>query len=201
MDSGLSSWFEVEGNETEYYGYVDSIIRLSFDSLETVFFKGEFWDSIIRHHGPNATVLVDECRLPRVKTTVVLSDEKPEDEPFVFPKDVTQVFYVDYPINEGWKVIVKVDPRSNLVVYKRFGEKGGGPLEQETSESRGSGENSVEFVDVESAILRLRQRELVAIEANDYPGAGVDRGGGFVILDVGTDDDGDFYSEDDDEAE
>ena len=65
IDSGLSAWYEVEGNKTEYYGYVESIVRLSFDSFETVLFKVRFWDSVIRQHGPNATVLIDECGAPQ----------------------------------------------------------------------------------------------------------------------------------------
>lgn len=54
-----------------------------------------------------------------------------EDEPFVFPKDVDQVFYVDDNINVGWKLVVKVNPRSNLVIYKRAGGNSGDAVDDE----------------------------------------------------------------------
>ena len=40
----------------------------------------------------------------------------------VFSKDINQVYYVDDRINVGWKVVVPVNPRSKLVVYRRENE-------------------------------------------------------------------------------
>lgn len=33
---GVSTWYDIGGNKFEYYGYVNSIVRLVFDSFETV---------------------------------------------------------------------------------------------------------------------------------------------------------------------
>ena len=101
LDFGILVWFDVEGDRVQYYGYLEQIVRLKFDGFETILFKGKFWDSVIRQRDSNAMVLEDECGFHQVKAGNYIIDTKAADEPFVFPKDVTQVFDVDDRVNIG----------------------------------------------------------------------------------------------------
>lgn len=177
FDCGVSPVYEVEGQKTEFYGYVDTIVRLNFDSFNTVLFKCQFWDSIIRQRGSNATVLEDECGFDRVKARNFLRASAMDDDPFIFPKDVSQLFYVNDPINQGWKLAVKVQHRSNLVVYKKAAVDCANSGEETLASpsrgtvARGSGEPSAQIHQ------RLMHRsELVAVEADDDAGERVDIG-------------------------
>lgn len=145
-------------------------------------------------------MLVDKCGLNRVKTIVVLGDEKPEDKPFVFPKDVTQVFYVDDPLNSGWKFIVPVDPRLNLIVYKHPGERGALPGEEATSKNDGRGDGTEDTNTMESAEQTIRGGELVAVEADDDAGEGENNGDDSPHLSYHPEGDSDGYSKDEDDA-
>lgn len=127
-----------------------------------------FWNTIIWHHGPNAPALDDECEFSRVKIAKVLSDDKPEDKPFVFPKDVNQVFYVDDHINEGWKLVVKVNPQSSLVVYKQVANSSFDNVQEATSEAQKSDEG---FKGSDKSAARcVRRGELVAVKADENAG-------------------------------
>ncbi len=47
----------------------------------------------------------------------------PEDiEPFVFPSQVQQVFYVDDRHTAWWKVVLHAEPRSRHVFFDTYGE-------------------------------------------------------------------------------
>lgn len=92
---------------------------MTFESFETVIFKCQFWNSIIRQRGLNAIVLEDKCGFECVKASSFLSNFAIDDNPFIFPKDVNQLFYVDEAIHVGWKLAMKVNSSSKLVVYKR----------------------------------------------------------------------------------
>jgi hypothetical protein len=48
-----------------------------------------------------------------------MSDSTAAAQPFAFPKDLDQVFFVDDPIHAGWKLAVKVNPRAKRVCYPR----------------------------------------------------------------------------------
>ena len=120
LDYGISTMYNMNGEGVEFFGYIESIVRMNFDNVaETVLSKGRFWDSVIRQHGPNRTVMVDDYGLMRVKIDQVLSNYKASNKPFINPKDINQVFYIDDCMNPGWKLVVNVNPRRNLVVYRR----------------------------------------------------------------------------------
>lgn len=38
---------------------------------------------------------------------------KPHNEPFILACQAQQVFYVAYPIDKGWKVVIKTTPRDS----------------------------------------------------------------------------------------
>ena len=110
LDSGIAVVYDVDGIEIEYFGYVDSIVPLNFDNFQTVLFECKFWKSVIRQHMPNATVLVDECGLTCIRTSTILRWLRWNNEPFIFPKDISQVFYIDDQINQRWKLVIRVEP-------------------------------------------------------------------------------------------
>lgn len=118
FDCGISSMYDENGEGTEYLGYVDSIIRVHFESFDTVLIKGKWYNSVIRR-GSSGTLVKDECGVVRIKAGRFMSESCVTDESLVFPKDVSQVFYVDDCINKGWKLAVHVNTRSKRVFYER----------------------------------------------------------------------------------
>lgn len=118
FDCGISSMYVEDGEDTEYLGFVDNIIRIHFDSFDTVLIKGKWYNSIIRR-GLAGTLVTDECRVVRVKAGHFMSESAITDEPVVFLNDVSQVFFVEDNLNRGWKLVVHVNTRSRRVFYKR----------------------------------------------------------------------------------
>ena len=114
FDCGISHMYEEDGEDTEYVGFVDSIIRVHFDSFDTVLIKGKWYNSIIRR-GSSGTLVRDECGVLRIKAGRYMSESSVTDEPLVFPKDVAQIFYVEDKWNQGWKLVVHVNSRSKRV--------------------------------------------------------------------------------------
>jgi hypothetical protein len=121
MDCGIACVYsDARGVGTEYTGYVEHIIQVFFSPIvSSVVIKGKWWNSVIRQRGPNGTLMVDECRFPRIKAGPFMSDSSIANEPLAFPKDCDQVFYVDDVLNPGWKLFVKVNPRSVRSSYSR----------------------------------------------------------------------------------
>lgn len=164
----MSAVYDVEGVKTEYFGYVDTIVKLNFDSFDTVLFKCQFWDSKIRKRGTNATVFEDECGFDRVKAGEFLRASSIQDDPFIFPKDVSQLFYVEDAINEGWKIVVKVQARSNLVAYKRSGVISEASEEETPLFPRTIIEQHDSGGPLDTSYPRMTIRgDLVAVEADD----------------------------------
>jgi hypothetical protein len=117
FDCGISQWFDIDGEEREFNGYVDAIVRLNFDSFETVLIKAKWYNS--NHSNERSCMLLeDECGHLRVKVVDFLPDDSPSDEPFAFPKDLDQLFFVDDWLHRGWKLAVKVQPRTSKVCYQ-----------------------------------------------------------------------------------
>jgi hypothetical protein len=63
-------------------------------------------------------MIIDECGFPRVKTRTYLPSHLACHEPFVYPHECDQVFFVEDRMNPRWSLVKKVDPRSKPVVYK-----------------------------------------------------------------------------------
>ncbi len=119
---GISAHFydtETEGEEpstTEYFGRIQNIVQLHFTSCTVTLLKGLWYDSkSIRRSAPN--MIIDECGFPRVRTRTYLPSHLVCHEPFVYPHECDQVFFVEDQINPGWSLVKKVDPRSKPVVY------------------------------------------------------------------------------------
>lgn len=159
FDCGISSMYDEDGEGTEYLGYVDNIIRVHFESFDTVLIKEKWYNSIIRR-GAGGTLVEDECGVVRIKAGRFMSESASTDEPLVFPKDVAQVFYVEDTINRGWKLVVHVDTRSKRVFYCRSRELGGSS----------DGEDAYESSSEEERGPQHRGDTLIAVEADDAAG-------------------------------
>lgn len=159
--------------------------------------RGEWYDSIVRR-GKNGTLLTDECGFDRIKVGPFLSLTRPEDEPFIFPKDAIQVFYVKDRIHVGWELAIEVESRSTLVYYKRTGD---------VNASEGCGDDD-EGEACEDAIPTPppkssgRRGALVSVIADDDAGDHVDPSSDEEELESDAEENSDyeFYSEDDEEV-
>lgn len=119
MDSGISATFQHPDRTQEYFGLVDSIVRLNFDSFSTVLIKGKWYDSVEESSRRRGTVVLDECGFMRVRAQKFMPDNRMTDEPFMFPKDLEQVFYLDDKLNRGWKIVIPVHTRSKRVFFSK----------------------------------------------------------------------------------
>lgn len=177
MDCGIACVYSDErGVGTEYTGYVEKIIRVFFNpTITSVVIKGKWWNSVIRQRGPNGTLMVDDCRFPRIKVGPFMPDSTVADEPLAFPKDCDQVFYVDDVKNLGWKLYVKVNPRCNKTSYLRELEEG------ETSEPIDNTSNT----DAQR-MGTSRQGQLVSVVADDRAGEDEDLGEDLLLDEEGA---------------
>lgn len=105
FDCGISANYISNGEKLQYYRFLQCIVRVEFDTVEK--------------RRNNGTLLEDECGFNRIKTGHFFPIHRAIDEPFIFPKDVIQVFYVKDRINYGWEIVVKVASRSKLRYYER----------------------------------------------------------------------------------
>ena len=48
LNFGISTIYDMNGKEVEIFGYVEAIIRVYFDSMESMLFKRRFWDSVMQ---------------------------------------------------------------------------------------------------------------------------------------------------------
>jgi hypothetical protein len=133
--------FLIDRQYMEYIGYVECIVYLNFDSFETVLIKAQWYNSVYGT-GRNAILLEDECGHLQVKEVNFAPDISTLDEPFVFPKDVEQLYFMKDKIHKGWFLAVKVNARSMRVPYQKCGNI----IKQSAvgSESDGEDESPVE---------------------------------------------------------
>ena len=167
FDCGISQMFLIDGQQKEYVGYVESIVRLNFDSFETVLLKARWFDSV-HGTGRNATLVEDECGHLRVKQVNFASDTSPLDEPFAFPKDVEQLFFVKDKIHKGWLLAVKVNARTMRVAYCKS-NSGREESAVQTEDDGGDACFTVEQSD-------SRHGRRISTEADDSAGEHVDIG-------------------------
>jgi len=104
------SFHEVDDNGepciVEYYRRIRNIIEVKFSSFTIILLKGEWYDSKATTRG-NPRILVDECKFTRVCTNNFMPSHMATHEPFVYPLDVDQVFYIEDRLNRGWHLVVK----------------------------------------------------------------------------------------------
>lgn len=91
-----------------YYGRVIDIIELNYSGqFSVVLFKCE-WVDVVSGKG----VKKDKYGYSLVNFShLIHTGEKVEHEPFIFPNQADQVYYVDDPMNPGWSVVRKNKPR------------------------------------------------------------------------------------------
>jgi hypothetical protein len=197
FDCSISQWFEIEGEQKEFIGYIDAIVRLDFDSFEIVLIKAKWYNSN-HSQGRSCTLLEDECGHLRVKMVDFLPDTSAIDEPFAFPKDVEQFFFVDDWIHNGWKLAIKVQLRVAKVYYTRSPRSS----IEDTAKSESSGEEGSDpnaAGDTAGSNEQAGCSRPVSTEADDSAGKDVDVG---ESKDDGKpDDDGEGYLESDDEGD
>lgn len=106
-----------------YYGKVEEIVILTYKSwteMEVVLFKCKWYKSNLR--GVNATVVEDDCGFTRLKTSAssTLRQDWSTSDPFAFPHQVEQCFYLPYPPDpEDWSIVIPYTPRSRAVVQEK----------------------------------------------------------------------------------
>lgn len=94
--------------DVTYYSRVIDIIELNYSGqFSVVLFKCE-WVDVVSGKG----VKKDKYGYTLVNFShLIHTGEKVEHEPFIFPNQADQVYYVDDPKNPGWSVVRKNKPR------------------------------------------------------------------------------------------
>lgn len=105
-----------------HYGKIEEIMIVQYDSytkFDEVLLSCKWFK--VNLAGINATAAPDECGFTRLKTTSgsVYRDDWASSEPFVFPHQVDQCFYVPHPEIEGWSIVIPYIPRSRSVVQEK----------------------------------------------------------------------------------
>lgn len=134
MDSGVMVNFTMDFRSSRhdqnivramvpYYGKLEEIVVLEYKSemeMEVVLFKCRWFKSNMR--GPNATLVEDECGFTRLRTSTssTLRQDWATSDPFAFPHQVEQCFYLPYPeMEEEWSIVIPYTPRSRSVVQEK----------------------------------------------------------------------------------
>ncbi|MQL74493.1 hypothetical protein Taro_006860 [Colocasia esculenta] len=95
-------------HENIFYGVLQNIIEFQFGTMPPiVLFKCKWYDMNV-----GVGLLVDEFKLTSANTTRSTF----EDEPFIFPSQVQQVYYSDDPLKLGWSVFCQWKPRDTFEV-------------------------------------------------------------------------------------
>jgi hypothetical protein len=120
QDSGIAARFIQGGRSIEYYGKIESIVQIRFTSFEVTLLKGMWFNSEPKHDRALASLVLDECGFNRIKVTNnMMKSTTVSDEPFVYPGDVEQVFFVEDKLHKGWELVVPYDRRTKYVYYER----------------------------------------------------------------------------------
>jgi hypothetical protein len=165
FDCGISQMFVIDGEHKEYVGYVDAIVRLDFNTFETVLIKAQWYDSV-HGNGRNATLVEDESGHLRVKEVNFASDNSPLDEPFAFPKDVEQLYFVKDKLHKGWLLGIKGNARSTRISYRKSCHSNG--------EFSGVHENAIDDACIVECSSSPRRGVRVSTEADDSAGEDID---------------------------
>jgi len=116
------SFHDFNGNRepctVEHYGKILNIVEVKFTSFTIILLKGDWYDSKPTPHR-NPRILVDECKFTHVHTGNFMPCNLLTYEPFVYPLDVDQAFFIEDSLNRGWHIVVKYEARSKKVLYIR----------------------------------------------------------------------------------
>lgn len=94
--------------DVTYYGRIIDIIELNYSgSFSLVLFKCE-WVDVLSGRG----IKKDKYGYTLVNFShLIHTGEKIAHEPFIFPNQADQVFYIDDKLNPGWSIVMKMKPR------------------------------------------------------------------------------------------
>jgi hypothetical protein len=134
MDCGVMSQFTVDFRSSRhdqnvvtalvpYYGKVEEILVLTYNShtfMEVILFKCRWFKTNLA--GANATIVEDDCGFTRLKTSSssTIRQDWATSDPFLFPHQVEQCFYLPYPLHpQEWSIVIPYTPRSRAVVQEK----------------------------------------------------------------------------------
>jgi hypothetical protein len=119
QDSGIAASFLQQGRKIEYYDKIESIVQVHFSSFNVILLKGMWFNSEPKYRGALDPIVADECGFVRLKTSNnVMESKKVTDEPFIYPCDIEQVFFVDDRLHGGWHLVIPYEPRTKRIFYK-----------------------------------------------------------------------------------
>ena len=125
QDSAIFTIFSIESRSSRndvnvvredipYFGRIRHIWELSYDSFHEILFHCDWHKSDLQ--GTRATLVQDETRFWRVRNDHWIPSTRAHDEPFVYPRQVTQCAFIDAPSYPDWSYGIPYVPRSTLVM-------------------------------------------------------------------------------------
>jgi len=111
--------------DVTYYGRIIDIIELNYSgNISVVLFKYE-WVDVLCGRG----IQRDKYGYTLFNFShLIHTGEKIVHEPFIFPNQADQVFYVEDKLNPGWSVLMKMKPRD---IYDAGCDEWGDDIETE----------------------------------------------------------------------
>ncbi|KAL3693693.1 hypothetical protein R1sor_007344 [Riccia sorocarpa] len=100
-----------------YFGRVEQILKIYFGSTKFRLLYCSWYK--IQLAGRSRTVERDETGFTRVKITSTISRSRGRDEPFVFPTQVEQCFFIHAPHMPEWAYVISYVPRCRQIVQER----------------------------------------------------------------------------------
>lgn len=109
FDSGVGCRYHVRGSSYEdFVGILQEILEVNFRSLgKQVIFRVKWYQ--------NTTLTQNDCLFPSIDHTQTYACDSIEDQPFVLPKDVEQVFFAPDNLNHNRSFILQSNPRVYLL--------------------------------------------------------------------------------------
>jgi hypothetical protein len=91
---------------TTYYGVIQEIIILDYYCVKYPLFKYD-WVDVHKKIG----MKVDEIGFTMVNLKRCLSKDRVQDDPFILASQAKQVFYIQYPVENYWYVVMTCPPK------------------------------------------------------------------------------------------
>ncbi|CAM6082122.1 unnamed protein product [Calypogeia fissa] len=128
QDCGVMGWFIQDSQSSTsdrnpirstvaHYGKIEEILTVKYHAhttLEEVVLKCKWFKMNLV--GQNRTCEEDPCGFTRLKTNSVVSSNWRTSDPFAFPHHLEQCFYLPYPDDEEWSIVMPYIPRSRSIV-------------------------------------------------------------------------------------
>ena len=158
FDSGLAS--VAADNSTVDVGILKDILLISYGKLNCVVMQGEWIKS---NDQGRASVRKDRLGFWSVKFNA--RERNSRVNPFIFPENISQVYFMDDGVQEGWKTVLHHEPRSRRVTqeketpeFERAGEcfpLPTGTRITEDDDERADGSSEVEDTIVDAHCVRV----------------------------------------------